>query len=111
MQSNPSLSGSTQSLVLTNRRAMKAPAPPPPTYRQTHGPSRKISDPGFDQTHRRSPSDPPPLPAKTGAGKANLPGEFLCDLCGCTFMYTLGIYCNIFVCVYVVNGALTVLAE
>ena len=68
---NTNLSGSTQSLF----RKSKAPAPPPPTYSQTQRQSRKSSDPGFGQGHRRTPSDPPPLPAKTGANKSNLPGK------------------------------------
>ena len=84
MLSSAGLSGSTQSLVAANRRAtLKAPAPPPPqshrdaTSWASSSTQRKISDPGFDATHRRTPSDPPPpLPAKIGASKANLPGEY-----------------------------------
>jgi len=53
----------------------KAAAPPPPV--RTSGHIRNPSDPGFSLTRSQlySPSDPPPLPAKTG--QARLPGAKL----------------------------------
>lgn len=72
VDSTSSLSG--QSTYISSAAAMctlpkkKAPAPPPPT---THGHTRNPSDPCLTLprvSHVRTPSDPPPLPAKV-AGK------------------------------------------
>jgi len=67
---------STMSLAGSVASVKKKAPPPPPPVRGT-GHMRNPSDPGFSFTHSqsRSPSDPPPLPAKTG--QARLPGAKL----------------------------------
>jgi len=65
---------STMSLAAGSVASVKKKAPPPPPPVRSNGHMRNPSDPGFSFTHSqsRSPSDPPPLPAKTGQGR--LPG-------------------------------------